>query len=114
MIKTPVVTVPNTGGGNLVASRIISTVPAKLLAVMVTNTAGSIQYLQVHESATLPANGAVPKLPSVALAAGPSTTMFSFGDYGVDLDAITLCNSSTSATKTIGSADCQIVAILNG
>lgn len=101
------------GNGALVASLLVSTVPGKLLSVVVLNT-GAAQYLQVHESATLPANGAVPALPAIALAAGPSTTQFDLGGVGIDLDAITLCNSSTAATKTIGAADCAIVAILNG
>jgi hypothetical protein len=89
-------------------------VPIKLLAVIVTNTNTSAQYLQIHESATLPSNTAVPVLPSIALALGPSSTMFQFGDSGVDLDQCVIVNSSTAATLTIGAADCQIVAVVAG
>lgn len=101
--------VPNADGGALVTSRVISTTPCKLLSIIVLNT-GAAQYIQVFESATVPANGAVPELPAVYVAAS-STVQFDFLN-GVDMDAVSVSNSSTSATKTIGSADCAIVAII--
>lgn len=100
-------------GGALVASRIICTIPCKLLAVIVLNTNVAVRYLQVFESATLPADGDVPALPAIPVAAG-GATMFQFGDHGVDLDCLTICNSSTAATKTIGGADMAMVAIIKG
>jgi len=101
--------IPNADGGALVASRVIATSPCKLLSVIVLNT-GAAQYIQIFESATVPANGAVPELPAVYVAAS-STVQFDFLN-GVDLDACSISNSSTAATKTIGSADCAIVAII--
>lgn len=101
------------GTGALVASRVISTLPGKLLSVMVLNTNAAQQYIQIHESATLPANGAVPALPAIPVAAG-AVVMFDLGGVGIDLDACTICNSSTAATKTIGAEDCAIVGILHG
>lgn len=98
-------------GGDLVASRVISTKPEKLLGVMVYNSKSSQQFIQVFEESSLPANGTVPTLPAIPIAA-TSVLLFQFGDVGVDLDKITICNSSTAPTKTIGSADCQIVALL--
>jgi len=111
--RIPTLKVPSNNGGALVASRVVSTVGCKLLALIVLNTNVAQQYIQVHENAALPAEGSVPELPSIPVAAG-AIVMFDFGPNGVDLDACTVCNSSTAATKTIGAADCSIVAILLG
>lgn len=101
--------IPNADGGALVASRVIATAPCKLLSIIVLNT-GAAQYIQVFESATVPANGAVPELPAVYVGA-TSTVQFDFLN-GVDMDAVSISNSSTAATKTIGAADCAITAII--
>ena len=111
--RLPTVKVPTSGAGALVASLVVSVKPCKLLALIALNTNASTQYIQVHETTTLPANGQVPALPAIPVATG-SILMFDFGGNGVDLDALTICNSSTAATKTIGAADCSIVAILLG
>lgn len=101
--------IPCADGGALVASRVISTAPCKLLSIIVLNT-GAAQYIQVFESPTVPANGAIPELPAVYVAAS-STVQFDFLN-GVDMDSLSISNSSTAATKTIGAADCAIVAII--
>lgn len=111
-MNTPTRKIPNADGGALVASRVISTTPVKLLSLIVLNT-GPAQYIQLFESATVPANAAVPELPSVYVAAD-STVQFDFGVYGIDFDALSVSNSSTEAAKTIGSADCAITAIVRG
>lgn len=103
--------VPNSPGTSLVASRVISTRPCKVFSIIVLNTLGSTQYIQVHETTSLPANGVAPKIPSFAVATGTSVVI-NFGPAGIDLDALTICNSSTTATKTIGSADCMISAVI--
>lgn len=110
--RTPTRKIPNSGGGQLVASRVLSTTGIKLFGLIVLNT-GPAQFIQVHETASLPANGLYPALPSIPVAAN-GVTMFSFGDWGVDLDALTVCNSTTAETKTIGAANCAIVAIVQG
>lgn len=79
------------------------TVGTRLTCVF-TNTNGAVRYFQVHDSATLPADTAVPKL-SIAVAAG--------GSYVLDIpwsctNGIVICNSTTVATKTIGAADAYI------
>ncbi len=69
------------------------------------NSKASTQFIQLHDSATLPADTAVPAV----IITVPATSNFSidFGVYGRRcLNGITLSNSSTGPTKTIGSADC--------
>ena len=63
------------------------------------------QFIQIHNTATLPANGEVP-IVTLTVAA-TSNFYFEIGaQTGLLFDTgITLCNSSTSATKTIGAAD---------
>jgi hypothetical protein len=104
--------VPNAPGTSLVASRVISTRSCKLYAVIVLNTSASLQYVQIHETTSLPANGVAPKIPSIPVSPGSVVMIDVGGTVGLDLDALTICNSSTAATKTIGSADCMISAVL--
>lgn len=111
-MNTPTRKIPNADGGALVASRVISTTPVKLLSLIVLNTGGA-QYLQLFESTTVPAEGAVPELPAVYVGAN-STVQFDFGVFGIDFDSLSVCNSSTAATKTIGAADCAITAVVRG
>ncbi len=72
---------------------------------LVYNTKSSAQYLNVFDMNLLPANAAVP-LFSWPLAANAGVG-FSYGNNGRRFKGgLVLCNSSTDATKTIGSADC--------
>jgi hypothetical protein len=69
------------------------------------NSKTSAQFIQIHDSATLPADAAVPKVIFVV----PASSNFSFdlSPFGRSFAAgITICNSSTGPTKTIGAADC--------
>ncbi len=70
---------------------------------------GPAQWIQVHDSATVPATGAVPKI----IVAVGATANYSI-DYGtlgkVFANGIYVCNSTTGPTKTIGAADCWITA----
>jgi hypothetical protein len=76
------------------------------------NTKGSDQYIQIHDAAALPADGAVP----IAVLAAPSGYQFSISWTTGRLFAngIVVCNSSTAATKTIGSADCLFDIVYRG
>lgn len=70
--------------------------------------AGPAQFLQVHNAATLPANAAVP----LCVVSVPAQSNFSL-EWKLGLPCstgIVFSNSSTAATKTIGSADCHITA----
>ena len=82
-------------------------VPGRLVVYGFTvyNTKASAQYLNVFDGSTLPGNGAVPLFSwplaannGVGLGWQPNGRQFQGG--------LVLCNSSTDATKTIGSADC--------
>ena len=86
------------------ASRIACTSAARLYTVVVFNNSASDQYLQVFDASSVPANGTVPVLTTKVLAG--QTGSFEFGD-GIPMSTgITVCNSSTATTKTLGSADC--------
>ena len=89
------------------ASRIVKASAGTLFSLSGYNS-GPAQFLQVHNSASIPANGAAPAM----LLAIPAQSTFAFEwDKGVVLSAgIVVSNSSTGATKTIGSADCYFTA----
>jgi hypothetical protein len=69
------------------------------------NSKASAQFIQLLDSATVPADTAVP----VVVFAVPASTSFSL-DFGIKgrrfTTGIAISNSSTGPTKTIGSADC--------
>lgn len=108
----PTTTVPNAGGGTYVNSLVVSTKPCVLLGIIVYNSLAGAQFLQLHESATLPADTAVPKAIFALGSAAGQVIMLPPG--GMQLTSLVICNSTTGPTKTIGLANCSIVAILKG
>lgn len=95
----------------LAASKILKAGPGTLIHLVATNTKTSVQFCQIFDSATLPADNAVP-LASFKLAASDARA-YDIGITGMPFSSgITVCNSSTQATKTIGSADCLFLAVV--
>lgn len=95
----------NSTSAALEASRIAKASAGRLWGLSGFNS-GPGQYVQIHDSATLPANGAVPA--NVIFVPASSPFAMDWGDVKGRAYAagITLCNSSTLGTKTIGAADC--------
>lgn len=89
-------------------SRQFSDAPVTLHGLVGYNS-GSAQFIQLHDSATTPAESAIPVITfavaaasNFSLAAAMRGLRFSNGLY--------VCNSSTGPTKTLGSADCFFTA----
>jgi len=91
------------------ASLVIKSAPGYLHGLTIYNSKTSTQFIQLHDAAALPAEGAVPSvLLPVAATSGIGL------DYGEDgryfSSGIVICNSSTGPTKTIGSDDIWVDA----
>lgn len=87
------------------ASLQASTTPAKVFYVKGYNS-GAAQFIQLADAIALPANATVPLL-NIAVGAASNFTI-DFGSVGLDFqNGVSICNSSTAPTKTIGSANCQ-------
>ena len=85
----------------LAASLIVKPSAGKLHTVAVYNGNVGTQFIQIHNSATLPADTAVP-LFVFSMATG-TVQVLDFSFLGLKCtNGIVLCNSSTAATKTIG------------
>lgn len=79
--------------------------PGVLFGLSVYNSNASTQFVQIHDAAAIPADGAVPAFffpvataSAVFVQYAPPGRFFKQG--------IVVCNSSTGPTKTVGSADC--------
>ena len=88
----------------LVNSLVVKSGAGRLFGFSGDSNKASAQFIQVFDAASLPADTAVP----VIVIRVAATTTFSayFGSIGRWFTrGIVICNSSTEATKTIGSAD---------
>lgn len=93
------------------ASRILKSGPGTLLSLTGYNSKGSAQFIQLHNSATVPADTAVPI--AVLTVATVGNFAFTLPPGGIPFSTgIVVCNSSTGPTKTIGSADTFFTAVV--
>lgn len=92
-------------------SAIIKAAPGTLYRLMGYSSKVAAQFIQLHDSATLPADATVPKI--VIAVAAASNFDIDLGEIGRFFsNGIVACNSSTGPTKTLGAAaDCWFNAI---
>lgn len=87
------------------ASHVIKPGPGTLWGLSGYNARASGQWIQIHDAAAVPADGAVPKV--LIYVAAQSSFTLDFGARGRAFAVgIIICNSSSGPTKTIGAADC--------
>lgn len=101
--RTPVY--PNSTSQKLESARVVNSGRTQLYGFAGTNTKASAQFILAFDANAIPANGAVPVF--VLTAAASSDFWVSWAPAWRNFaEGVVLCNSSTAATLTIGSADC--------
>ena len=91
------------------ASHVLKASPGTLVSLVGYNS-GAAQFIQIYNSATLPANGAA---PAYTFAVGAAQNFSLDAPTGIPFTVgIVVGNSSTGPTKTIGGADCYFSAVI--
>lgn len=95
----------NSASTAYVASQVVKASTGFLVGLTGYNSKNVGQFIQIHDSATLPADTAIPA--AIVWVSPQSSFSLDLGTYGRNfVNGIVICNSSTGPTKTIGSADC--------
>lgn len=94
------------GTPTLVATLQATTSAARLFSLTVFNTNAADQYIQLHDSASEPAAGAVPKITVKVL--GGDDRSVDYVDGRIFRNGIFIGNSSSPDTYVAGAADCLI------
>ncbi len=95
----------------LATSLIIKASPGTLISLCGYNSKASAQFIQLHNTTSLPSDAAIPIYSFTV----PAASNFSLDVpvFGIPFTTgIVTCNSSTVATKTIGAADCWFTAVV--
>ena len=87
------------------ASAVVKTTAGPLYGISGYNS-GPAQFIEVHDSATVPANGATAEI-SFAVPAASNFSWSARRGYPMD-NGIAWCNSTTDPTKTIGAANVRV------
>lgn len=95
--------------GSYKKSLIVKASAGRLFLLTGYNSNAAAQFIQVHNTATVPADTAVPVYTFIVPQGNFSLDLTAVGDYFST--GITVCNSSTGPTKTIGADDCWFVAL---
>jgi hypothetical protein len=86
--------------------RIVKDSAGVLVGLTGHNSSASTQFVQIHNSPTVPADTAVPTIV-ISVPAGSSFALeYDNADARYFDRGIYVCNSSTGPTKTIGAANC--------
>jgi hypothetical protein len=95
------------------AAKVLRPAATSLVSLEVHNNKASLQFLQLFDSKTIPANGATP-LRTYPVQANTTIMVTWPAAYPLKLvNGVAVCNSSTATTKTLGSADCMFGAQLS-
>lgn len=95
---------PNYASKALEAACVAKTGDGVLFGFTMTNTKAGDQWVQLFDSRTVPADGAVP-IFAAKVAAGDARAFLWVPGRSV-FAGIVLCNSTTQGTKTAGASDC--------
>ena len=98
------------GNASYTNSMVVSKGYCRLYSLTGYNSNAGTQYIQIIATNGVPANGTVPTF-SIPVA-GSQYYSIDFRDYGADFDSLTVCNSSTANTLTIGASDTSFQAIV--
>lgn len=113
-MSTPISTLPpkSVAQPAYASARQLAAQPATLYGIAGYNSNVGTQFIQLHDSASAPADGAAPAF-NIPVPAN-SAWSIDFGLRGMSfVSGVYVCNSSTPQTKTIGAADCQFFARLD-